>query len=162
MPVLLRWITVALVGGAGVGGTAVYFYTSNGSEVTRVFGDVGSVSICSFNVQFIGISPTREELPLADVVDDCDIVVVQELVSPPRAGTFPNGDPFNPDTDSDEYFTAMEAEGVDWVLSEEDTGTNNTLVHNNGFATEWFVAFYKPGALRPLHPHPAREALHVI
>ena len=47
------------------------------------------LTICSFNIQFLGNSNDREDEALAGILDAYDIVVVQELVSPPFAGTFP-------------------------------------------------------------------------
>ena len=138
----LRFVMVALVGAAG-GGTATYFVTGEPSPVERTVGDAGNVSVCSFNIQFLGNPANRADSALANVVDDCDIVVVQELVAPPRIGVFPNGDAFRPDPEAEEFFVAMEAEGFTFVVSEEDTGTGDQM-HVNSSATEWFVTFYKP------------------
>lgn len=102
------------------------------------------ISVCSFNVQFLGNSRSRDDVALAEVVAPFDIVVVQELVSPPFAGRFPDGTPFKPDGESAEFFIAMQDLGFQWVLSEEDTGTGDTI-HRNGSSTEWWVAFYRPG-----------------
>jgi len=102
----------------------------------------GSLTICSFNIQFLGNSPVRDDAALASILADYDVVVIQELVSPPYSGTFPNGDPFKPDPQSAEFFDEMESLGFDFVLSEEDTGTGDHI-HRNGSATEWWVAFFK-------------------
>ena len=101
-----------------------------------------SISVCSFNIQFLGNSTTREDETLADVVQDFDIVVVQELVSPPYAGNFPDGSAFNPDLQSAEFFDAMQSRGFSYLLSEEDTGTGD-VIHRNGSSTEWWITFYK-------------------
>jgi len=106
----------------------------------------GSLTICSFNVQFLGNSPVRDDAALASILSDYDIVVVQELVSPPYDGAFPGGDPFRPDPQSAEFFDEMELLGFDFVLSEEDTGTGENI-HRNGSVTEWWVAFFKPAAV---------------
>lgn len=102
-----------------------------------------ALSICSFNIQFLGSSRERDHVALADIVKTNDIVVVQELVAPPYPGRFPNGDPFKPDPESALFFDAMQRNGFEFVLSEEDTGRSATI-HSNGNATEWFVTFYKP------------------
>jgi len=103
----------------------------------------GSISICSFNIQFLGHYTIRDDTSLAEVVAEQDIVVVQELVAPPFDGTYPNGDAFSGDAEANEFFEAMASQGFAYVLSEEDTGTGNKI-HNKGTATEWWVAFYKP------------------
>jgi endonuclease/exonuclease/phosphatase family metal-dependent hydrolase len=107
----------------------------------------GQISVCSFNVQFLGNSSSRDDRALAEVIAPYDIVVVQELVSPPFAGQFPDGTPFKPDEQSAEFFVAMQDLGFRWVLSEEDTGTGDSI-HRNGSSTEWWVAFYKPGRVQ--------------
>lgn len=137
----LRFVLVAIIGAAG-GGAATYFATGTGSPVERTLVDE-NISVCSFNIQFLGNFKNRADAALANVVDDCDIVAVQELVAPPRAGVFPNGDDFRPDPEAEEFFAAMEAEGFSFVLSEEDTGTGDQM-HVNSSATEWFVTFFKP------------------
>jgi len=102
-----------------------------------------TISIASFNIQFLGNSTRRDDAALAAILKDYDIVVVQELVSPPYAGNFPDGTPLKPDAESAEFFDEMIALGFQYSLSEEDTGTGDTI-HKNGSATEWWVAFFKP------------------
>jgi hypothetical protein len=103
-----------------------------------------SLSVCSFNIQFLGSSTRRNAPALASVVTGCDLVVVQELVAPPYAGQFPDGTPYNPDPQAAAFFDAMRADGYDFILSEEDTGTGNTN-HLNSTATEWWVTFFRAG-----------------
>src|SRR5262245_35268232 len=43
----------------------------------------GSISVASFNIQFLGSSTSRDSDALADLLESNDIVVVQELVAPP-------------------------------------------------------------------------------
>lgn len=101
------------------------------------------ISIASFNVKFIGFyADKRDNEGLARLMSQFDIVVVQELVSPPFDGQFPDGRPYRPDPESRAFFDAMMAEGFRFVLSEEDTGPVGTN-GNNGSATEWYVAFYR-------------------
>ena len=102
-----------------------------------------SVTVCSFNIQFLGLSTRRDADALAGVVNQCDLVAVQELVAPPYAGSFPDGTPFRPDVEAAAFFDAMKAEGYDYWLSEEDTGTGERN-HRNSSATEWWVTFYRP------------------
>lgn len=101
------------------------------------------VTICSFNIQFLGNSRDRDNHALAAVLDGCDVAVIQELVSPPFAMDFPDGTPVNPDAEAEAFFDEMIALGFDFVLSEEDTGPGERI-HRNGSATEWWVAFYDP------------------
>ena len=143
---LLRYVTVLLVGTAAAAGTGGYFVAGSGSATARVIGGEGSVSVCSFNIQFVGHFLAKEDEALAEIVEDCDIVLVQELVAPPADGTFPDGDTFRADPQAVEFFEAMKAEGFEYVLSEEDTGTNDRI-HLNSSATEWFVAFFKPASV---------------
>lgn len=101
------------------------------------------LSICSFNIQFLGMSTRRDHEALAGLVSDHDIVMVQELVAPPYPGFFPDGTPFKPDPQAAEFFDAMQDHGFAYVLSEEDTGTRDKI-HLNSSATEWWVTFFKP------------------
>ncbi|MGZ0166296.1 MAG: endonuclease/exonuclease/phosphatase family protein [Planctomycetales bacterium] len=111
------------------------------------------ISVCSFNIQFLGNSRSRDDAALADVVAPYDIVVVQELVSPPYAGTFPDGAPLKPDAESAEFFDAMRSHGFQYVISEEDTGSGDKI-HRNGSSTEWWVSFYKPNRVAPANDLP--------
>jgi hypothetical protein len=107
-----------------------------------------SLSICSFNIQFLGHSTSRDNSGLADLISRHDIVVVQELVAPPYPGTFPDGTPFRPDAESREFFERMKDAGFEFILSEEDTGPG-VRNHLNSSATEWWVAFYKSSSVMP-------------
>ncbi|MDE2906026.1 MAG: YHYH domain-containing protein [Acidobacteriota bacterium] len=111
-------------------------------------GSGAEIAVASFNIQFLGNSRRRDNQALASMLGRFDIVVVQELVSPPFAGTFPNGKPFRPDAEAAAFFEAMQALGFDFVLSPEDTGTGDRI-HRNGSATEWWVVFFDPETVRP-------------
>ena len=104
------------------------------------------LTICSFNIQFLGHFKKRDDEALASLLRDFDIVVVQELVAPPFDGAYPDGEPFHMDGEAREFFDAMEAHGFACLLSKEDTGTNDTI-HTGGTGTEWWVAFFKPGVV---------------
>lgn len=117
-----------------------------------------AVEIASFNVKWIGYyEKERDNEGLAKLVKGCDIVVIQELVSPPdvaktgkpvnwpdeRGAKYPNGKALKVDDGATNFFLAMADAGFKkHVLSEEDTGPGDKQ-HNNSAATEWFVAFYK-------------------
>ncbi len=100
-------------------------------------------SIVSFNIQFLGHFTRKDHQALAELMSGHDLVFVQELVAPPYSGTFPDGSAYRPDPQAEEFFDAMAAQGFEYVLSEEDTGSGETN-HVNSAATEWFVAFYDP------------------
>ena len=121
----------------------VIIFTFDGYHAAKA---EGTLTICSLNIQFLGNSPVRDDVALANILQGYDIVVVQELVSPPYDGTFPGGKPFNPDEQSAEFFDAMDGHEFDYVLSEEDTGTGENI-HRNVSSTEWWVTFYKPDAV---------------
>ena len=99
------------------------------------------LTICSFNIQFLGSSPNRDNETLANVVKDYDIVVIQELVATPVKIEFPEKT-LNQDSESAEFFKAMENLGFKYWMSEEDTGTGDKN-HYNSNRTEFFVTFYK-------------------
>lgn len=101
-----------------------------------------SLRVCSFNIQFLGMSRDRDDEVLVQTIEDCDIAVIQELVAPPFAGSFPDGTPFKPDAESARFFAAMAAAGYVYVLSVEDTGSNDKI-HMNSSGTEWWVTFYR-------------------
>lgn len=105
-----------------------------------------TVSICSFNIQFLGNSKERHNANLAEVVKDFDIVVIQELVAPPYDGQYPNGNTYQGDIEAAKFFDEMKSQGFAYALSEEDTGTS-PKIHKKSSATEWWVAFYKPEVL---------------
>jgi hypothetical protein len=52
--------------------------------------DADTLTICSFNIQFLGHFKKKDDNALAEILKDSDIVVVQELVTPPIAGTYPD------------------------------------------------------------------------
>lgn len=125
-----------------------------GPTITGPIAGTGEpISVCSFNIQFLGNSRSRDDAALADVVAPYDIVVVQELVSPPYPGTFPDGKPLKPDAESAEFFDAMRGLGFEYVISEEDTGSGDNI-HRNGSSTEWWVSFYKPNRVTPANDLP--------
>jgi endonuclease/exonuclease/phosphatase family metal-dependent hydrolase len=105
------------------------------------------LTICSFNIQFLGNSERRDHDALALIVRAYDVVLVQEVLAPPYPGMFPDGTPFRPDKEVATFFDAMKGHGFAYELSAEDTGTGPQN-HLNSSATEWFVAFYKPSKVK--------------
>ncbi|MCK5052292.1 MAG: endonuclease/exonuclease/phosphatase family protein [Candidatus Cloacimonetes bacterium] len=131
--IILLFIVLLFIGCANEG---------NNNIITEIEPD--TLSICSFNIQFLGSSTKRDDHALADILKGYDIVVIQELVSPPYTGVFADSSDFKPDAESAEFFDEMKNNGFQYVLSEEDTGTGDRN-HLNSSATEWWVTFYKPG-----------------
>lgn len=102
----------------------------------------GDLTICSFNIKFVGLYEKRENQALAELLKDYDLVVVQELIAPPSAV------PANSTRSRAKlFFDAMAARGFSNVLSESDTG--NADLGSFTSRTEYFVTFYKPGRVAP-------------
>lgn len=104
--------------------------------------------VVSFNIQFLGLFGQRNNAALAEMLAPYDLIFVQELVAPPYPGAYPDGELFRPDAEAAVFFDEMRARGFAYALSSEDTGTGAQR-HVNSSATEWFVAFYKPGRVAP-------------
>lgn len=100
-----------------------------------------TITICSFNIMWLGSYTKKDDEALASMLQDYDIVVIQELVAPPFDGTYPDGSTYSSDAEAKEFFDAMEDVGFSYVLSNEDTGPNNEI-HSGGSSTEWWVCFY--------------------
>ena len=103
-----------------------------------------SYNLCSFNIQFLGTFKIKENLKLAEYMQEsqCDLVMIQELVAPPTGKHEANQRVRN-------FFSAMKSVGfASYWLSEEDTGrgSKNGLL---GSSTEWHVVFYKGEKLYP-------------
>jgi len=107
-----------------------------------------SISVASFNVQFVGHFKNRDNAALAKLMAPHDLVFIQELVAPPAAGIYPDGTPYKADKEAKAFVDAMTAEGFSYRLSEEDTGTGEKN-HKTSSATEWFIAFYRPDTVLP-------------
>jgi len=106
-----------------------------------------SLTVCSFNINQLGHYPEKDGRALAHVLAGFDIVVVQGIVAPPYDGTFPDGDPYEPEGHVAEFFDDMTARwGYAYSLSEEDTG-KRLLNHSNEPWTEWSVVFYDSSKL---------------
>ena len=107
-----------------------------------------TVSICSFNIKWLGSSKSRDNIALATILKDYDIVIVQELIAPPYPMAYPDGALAVPDDEARAFFEEMIGRGFSYWLSEEDTGPGDKI-HSNTTNTEWWVAFFKPEAVIP-------------
>ena len=106
-----------------------------------------TLSICSFNIQFLGHFKERKNDILAEILKDYDIVVVQEMVAPPIKGKYPDGAPYKKDLESGAFVEEMTKNGFAYWLSAEDTGP--TKNHTPTTASEWWITFYKPQTVEP-------------
>ena len=111
------------------------------------------ITICSFNIKFLGLYKKKDNEALAQLVKKYDMVVVQELVAPPDNGQYCDGKAYRGDPEADAFFDAMSAQGFDYSLSCEDTGRGENI-HKAGSSTEWSVIFYKPDKLKIAHDLP--------
>lgn len=101
------------------------------------------ISICTFNVQFLGLSATRDNAALARYLAPNDVVVIQEVIAPPTLVVSPDGTPLRADPEVAAFFDAMTKHGYVYWLSEEDTGPTKKI-HSNAASTEWWATFFKP------------------
>ena len=101
-----------------------------------------TLTICSFNIQFVGHFTKKDNTALANLLKDYDIVVIQELIAPPISGNYPDGTSFSADPEAAAFLQAMTNQGFQYVQSEEDTGPG-TQNHLSTTATEWWITFYK-------------------
>lgn len=108
----------------------------------RLASAADELTICSFNIKFVGLYQRKDHQALANLLKDYDLVVVQELIAPPVAT------PANSTRRrAKQFFDAMASHGFSHVLSESDTG--NAALGSNTSSTEWFVTFYKPTRVSP-------------
>lgn len=105
------------------------------------------LKVCSFNIKFIGSYKKKDNVALAALMEPYDIVLIQELVSPPKAGVFPDGTTYDADPEAKGFVDEMACKGFEYLLSVEDTGTGDKI-HLNSSATEWFIVFYKPESVK--------------
>ncbi len=106
-----------------------------------------TLSICSFNIQFLGHFQSKENVLLAELLKDYDLVVVQELVAPPVDGAYNDGVTYKKDLEATAFAEAMTAKGFTYWLSDEDTGPTGNRTAST--ASEWWIVFYKNDKVRP-------------
>jgi endonuclease/exonuclease/phosphatase family metal-dependent hydrolase len=105
-----------------------------------------NITICSFNIQFLGHFKKKDNTALANLLKPYDIVVIQEMVAPPVNGAYPDGTAFTADVEAKAFLDAMTFHGFSYVLSDEDTGPVATI-HTNNTSTEWWIVFFKDAAV---------------
>ncbi len=99
------------------------------------------IRVCSFNIKFVGFYKKKDHRAIADILKDYDLILIQELVSPPVDGVYPDGSGYLADPEAMDFVEAMVSHGFAYVISAEDTGTNDEI-HSQSSSTEWFIAFY--------------------
>lgn len=105
-----------------------------------------TLTICSFNIQFLGHFKDRDDSLLGELLNQYDVVVIQEMVAPPVNGVYVDGTPYEFDMESARFHSVMTGNGFDYWISEEDTGPSKN--HTNSSASEWWVLYYKE-AVKP-------------
>jgi endonuclease/exonuclease/phosphatase family metal-dependent hydrolase len=106
-----------------------------------------TLTICSFNIQFLGHFQSKENVLLSEILKDYDIVVVQELVAPPIDGAYKDGVTYKKDLESAAFAEAMSTKGFSYWLSDEDSGPSGNRTAST--ASEWWIVFYKNDKVRP-------------
>lgn len=107
--------------------------------------EIKEIKICSFNIKWLGHYKRKKNQALVSLLKEYDIVLIQELVSPPHKGSYPDGSEFESDKEAKEFTDLMLTNGFEYWISEEDTGPNK--IHTSGAASEWFIVFYSPDKL---------------
>ena len=74
------------------------------------------VTVCSFNIKFVGLYKKKDNDALARLVGKYDMVIVQELVAPPDSGQYCDGTSYREDPEADAFFDAMSAQGFNYSL----------------------------------------------
>ncbi len=105
-----------------------------------------TLSICTFNIQFLGHFKNRKDTLLGRLLQDYDIVVIQEMVAPPVDGVYPDGTRYALDQESANFHSVMSDNGFNYWLSKEDTGPTNNHINSSG--SEWWIVYYK-GRVQP-------------
>lgn len=95
----------------------------------------------------MGHFQTRENVILAEIVKDNDIVVVQEMVASPVDGFYPDGSSYKKDKESAAFVDEMKKQGFSYWMSNEDTGPKKN--HTPTPASEWWIVFYKSKTVLP-------------
>ena len=105
----------------------------------------GRLTICSFNIKWLGHYTRKKHQALANMMADYDMVIVQELMDPPVALQLP-GRSIEADEHSAQFFQFMEGHGFRWALSE--SGTGKPEPPGGGNAQEWPAVFYRDDEVR--------------
>jgi hypothetical protein len=106
-----------------------------------------TLSICSFNIQFLGHFKDRQNEILAAVLSKHDIVVVQEMVVPPVDGHYPDGTAYKKDAESAAFVKAMKDQGFSYWISNDNTGPSKNHTATTG--NEWWIVFYNAKTVQP-------------
>jgi len=105
--------------------------------------DANYLSVCSFNIQWLGQSAKRDNAALADLLAPYDIVVIQELIAAPAT----SGSDSGARQRAADFFKEMGRRGFAFHLS-GDTGPKGPLGSSTS-KTEWWVTFFRPEKVEP-------------
>jgi len=106
-----------------------------------------TLSLCSFNIQFLGHFKNKDNTTLSKILSPYDVVIIQELVAPPVKGKFSDNSPYKVDEESKAFLDEMKKFGFEFWLSTDDTGP--TKNQTNSTASEWWIIFYKKTKVIP-------------
>ena len=122
---------------------------TGGGGTTHSAGD-GRIGVCSFNIKWLGHYTRKDHQELARMLSAYDLVVVQELIAPPRDVTTATGT-IPADPQGAEFFQLMAEYGFRDALSERGTGKSEPA--SGVTAHEWPVVFYRDDELvyDPVH-----------
>lgn len=96
------------------------------------------------NIQFTGHFHKKDNVFIAKYLSEYDLVIMQELIASPTDITFADGSVMKVDKQALDFVQAMQGQGFDYLVSNEDTGSPSSFnSHSNGTDTEFFITFYK-------------------
>jgi len=102
-----------------------------------------TITVCSFNIKFLSHYKKRDNASIASILSNIDIVIIQELTSPPHDGHYPDGQKYYADPEATSFVHEMKQFGFNYVISPEDSGPVKQN-HTAKPETQWAIAFYKP------------------
>jgi len=121
------------------------------ASITRSDRDANYLTVCSFNIKWLGQFKERDNVALADLLAPYDIVVVQELIAPPALK--PTDGAFRQRAAA--FFKEMGRHGFSYHLAESGTGNNATATADtNTNANDWWVTFFRADRVVPANDLP--------
>lgn len=102
-----------------------------------------SLSVCSFNIKWLGHYSRKDNASLARYLSRFDVVVVQELVASPINIVSSSGQQVSADPESAAFTEAMRAQGFTYALGTDGTGQTT----QGSTSREWPIAYYRSDAV---------------
>ncbi len=115
--------------------------SANGAPILkRFYNSSNSMTVCSWNISFLGHWKTKNVAEVSNLIQECDVVFIQELVAPfeerSRGILTIDSDP-----EALSFFESMKEVGFDaHHLAQQDTGS---IDFSASSASEWPVVFFK-------------------